>query len=102
MFGHWAEILVILVVGLLVFGPKKMVDIGSAAGKAFNELRQSTKDLNLSSLLNPEAEEQPSTLNRLSQISQTLMTRGDEPSDTPVVPTASVVDEHPEAPISAE
>lgn len=101
MFGHWAELLIILVVGLLIFGPQKMIDIGSAVGKAFNELRQSTKDLNLSNLLNTD-DEQPSALSRLSEISQTLMTRNEETTDTPVVATAQIVDEHPEATIPAE
>ena len=35
-----AEILVILVVALLVFGPNKMPDIARQAGKAFREFRR--------------------------------------------------------------
>jgi sec-independent protein translocase protein TatA len=43
--GHLPEILVILVVGLLVFGPKRMIEMGSSLGKAFRELRDSVKDI---------------------------------------------------------
>lgn len=50
--GHWIEILAILVLALLVFGPKRMVDMGSSLGKAFREFRDSTKDINFSDMLN--------------------------------------------------
>lgn|SRR6185312_11817555 len=50
--GHWMEILAILVLALLVFGPKRMVDMGSSLGKAFREFRDSTKDINFSDMLN--------------------------------------------------
>jgi sec-independent protein translocase protein TatA len=35
-----AEILVILVIALLVFGPNKLPDVAKQAGKAFQELRR--------------------------------------------------------------
>ena len=50
--GHWMEILAILVLALLVFGPKRMVDMGSSLGKAFREFRDSTKDINFAQMLN--------------------------------------------------
>jgi sec-independent protein translocase protein TatA len=79
--GHLPELIVILGVGLLVFGPKRMIDMGAAAGKAFREFREATRDLNLtnlSGLTNPPqsaatAEPDPqSTLSKLSQLSQSL------------------------------
>lgn len=48
--GHWLEIIVLLGLALLVFGPKRMVDMGSSLGKAFREFRNSTKDLNFSQM----------------------------------------------------
>jgi sec-independent protein translocase protein TatA len=50
MFGHWAEILVVVVIGLLVFGPKRVIEMGSSFGKAFREFRQATRGLSWSSL----------------------------------------------------
>jgi sec-independent protein translocase protein TatA len=50
MFGRWPEILALLFIALLVFGPKRMIEMGSSLGKTFRELRDATKDLNWSSL----------------------------------------------------
>ena len=49
--GHWLEIIGLLLLALLVFGPKRMVEMGSSLGKMFREFRESTKDLNLSQML---------------------------------------------------
>lgn len=38
------EILVILVVGFLIFGPKKLPDIGKAFGETIKEFKKSAKD----------------------------------------------------------
>lgn len=48
--GHWFEILVILALALLVFGPKRMIEMGSSLGKAFRELRNAAKEMDWSSL----------------------------------------------------
>lgn len=47
MFGSlgFPEILFILVVALLVFGPKRLPEIGRTIGKALGEFRQATGDL---------------------------------------------------------
>lgn len=50
--GHWLQIVGLLLLALLVFGPKRMVEMGSSLGKAFKEFRESTKDMNLSQMLN--------------------------------------------------
>ena len=49
--SHWLEIIGLLLLALLVFGPKRMVEMGSSLGKMFKEFRESTKDLNLSQML---------------------------------------------------
>ena len=36
---HWTDLLVLVVLGLLVFGPKRLPDIGSSVGAALRELR---------------------------------------------------------------
>lgn len=40
MFGHFPELLLILLVGLLVFGPEKLPEIAANAGKMLREVRQ--------------------------------------------------------------
>jgi len=59
LFGHWLQILGLLLLALLVFGPKRMVQMGSALGKAVKDFRESTKDISWSSLL--AGEEQPAS-----------------------------------------
>ena len=40
-----AEWIIILIVGLLVFGPRKLAEVGRAAGKAVREFRKSSEEL---------------------------------------------------------
>lgn len=44
-FGHLPEIFLILIIALLVFGPRRMIEMGSSLGKAFREFRESVKDI---------------------------------------------------------
>lgn len=46
MFGiGWLEIVVIFVLVLLVFGPKRLPEIGAALGKAMQMFRQATQEV---------------------------------------------------------
>src|SRR5215469_16461963 len=69
--GHLPELFVVLVLALLVFGPKRMIEMGSSFGKAFREFRNATKEMSWSSLLNSSDDETPTTYSQMSQISQT-------------------------------
>ncbi len=45
-FGfHLPELIIILVVALLVFGPKKLPEMGSAVGKSIKEFRKGMNEL---------------------------------------------------------
>lgn len=44
-FGHLPEIFLILIVALLVFGPRRMIEMGASLGKALREFRESVKDI---------------------------------------------------------
>lgn len=49
-FGlHLPELIIVLVVALLVFGPKKLPEMGSAIGKSIKEFRKGINELS-----NPE------------------------------------------------
>lgn len=50
MFGHTFELIIVLLVGLLIFGPKRVIEMGAAAGKMLRELRDAMKDMNWGSL----------------------------------------------------
>jgi sec-independent protein translocase protein TatA len=41
---HWTELLLISVVALLVFGPKRLPEMGSAIGKTYKEFKKSLSE----------------------------------------------------------
>ena len=42
---HWTELLLIMVVALLIFGPKRLPEVGSAVGKTFKEFKKSVNEI---------------------------------------------------------
>lgn len=44
-FGHLPELLVIMVLGLLFFGPKRLPEMGNAVGKTIKEFQRSFKSI---------------------------------------------------------
>lgn len=46
MFGlHMPELIIILVVALLIFGPKKLPEMGSAIGRSIKEFRKGMNEI---------------------------------------------------------
>ena len=43
--GHLPELIIVLVVALIVFGPSRLPEMGSAIGKSLREFRQATGGL---------------------------------------------------------
>jgi sec-independent protein translocase protein TatA len=43
--GHGWELIVIFVVALLIFGPKKLPEMGSAIGKSIKEFQKGMKEI---------------------------------------------------------
>lgn len=60
MFGKigMTELIVVLVVALVIFGPSKLPALGKMAGKAIGTLRHYTDSNNWEELLDEEAEEE--------------------------------------------
>jgi sec-independent protein translocase protein TatA len=77
--GHWFEILIILALALLVFGPKRMIEMGSSLGKAFRELRNAAKEMDWSSLTG----QNETTSRAPSPPAQPRYTNPTPPSDEP-------------------
>ena len=92
MFGHIPEVLGLLVVGLLIFGPRRMIELGGQVGKALRELQTAMKDMGWNPLSDGASSTgAPSTtLGKLSQLAQ-RMTTPHETSDTPAT-SAHVVE----------
>lgn len=68
MFGSigWPEILTILVLALLVFGPRRLPELGRTLGRALSEFRRASSDLKrtLNAELALEDDERPKTPRR--------------------------------------
>lgn len=45
--GHGPELIIILVVALLIFGPKKLPEMGSSIGKSIKEFRKGMNELSV-------------------------------------------------------
>jgi sec-independent protein translocase protein TatA len=64
VFGiHWAYIVLLLVVVLIIFGPGRLPELGGAVGKAMREFRKATTDITneISSASQAKPEEPAST-----------------------------------------
>jgi sec-independent protein translocase protein TatA len=42
---HWTELLIISVIALLIFGPKRLPEMGSAIGKTYQEFKKSLREV---------------------------------------------------------
>lgn len=82
-----AELLVILVIALLVFGPKKLPELGKSLGSGIREFRRSTAGLKEElegSLREPSASSGPAPV-------QTVVAQAVVPPVAPAVPAQAVV-----------
>lgn len=55
----WPELVILLVVVLIVFGPGKLPDIGNAIGRGVREFRKASNDLEESIRGEPQKPQQP-------------------------------------------
>jgi len=59
---HWTELVVVAMVALLIFGPKRLPEIGGAVGRTYREFRKSLgeiSELTTSELAPPERQLPP-------------------------------------------
>ncbi len=61
MFGIGVpELILILIIGLVVFGPGKLPEVGKALGKGINEFKKATSDISEPKPMNTEKPENKS------------------------------------------
>jgi Sec-independent protein translocase protein TatA len=92
--GHLPEVFVVLLIGLLVFGPKRMIEMGSTLGRMFRELRESLRDIpgmggvnSLGSLLQDDTPRRTPLANA-SQLAQSAHLAASEPTNGAAAPAA--------------
>ena len=44
-FGHFPELVMVLILGLIIFGPKRLPEVGEGLGKSLREFRKATNEL---------------------------------------------------------
>lgn len=88
MFNHIPELLGLLVLGLIIFGPRRMIEAGSQAGRMLRELRAAMKDMSWNPLEEGSSSGPQTALSRLSQLAQDLTTPRDEGA-APATPAAA-------------
>ena len=90
MFGSIGlpELLMIFVIALLLFGPKKLPDIGKSLGKAMGEFRRASNDLQRSLEEEVAADEQKAARREIEEAAK-------PPVEPPAVPAG---EPHPQAP----
>jgi sec-independent protein translocase protein TatB len=97
MFGSvsFNEIMVILVIALIIFGPKRLPQIGRTVGKALGEFRRASSDLKRTmetemSNIDKEVAATPSPAERIAPVA--AVERRNEPVAAPPVAGAPVAD----------
>jgi sec-independent protein translocase protein TatA len=60
----WQELIILLIIVLIIFGPGKLPDIGNAIGKGVREFRRASNDLEKSVRGEGERSERPPASDR--------------------------------------
>lgn len=82
--GHIWELVIVLALALVVFGPKRLPEIGGAMGKGIREFKKGTSDL---SELGDSAKNEPPAPNPAAR--PVANASGTQPEVSPVPPAAS-------------
>lgn len=93
MFGHLPELVIIMVIALIVFGPEKLPEAAASAGKMIREVRQA-----LDGAMNP-AEEPPSD-EFSTYYYESLARSGEAGAESTTVEEAAEIWPHPGAAVA--
>ena len=82
MFGIGVpELVLILIIGLVVFGPGKLPEIGKAIGKSLNEFKKATSDISATAEAKPEIQQTAKTIDVKPEVPQTAKTIDVKPEE---------------------
>lgn len=92
MFSHMFDIIVLFLVALLVFGPRKMIELASGLGKALRELRDATKEMSWQGLSGDDSHADHVTPLANMLHTFTASSAAPTPPATPTSPAETVVE----------
>ena len=84
---HWQELIILVVIALLIWGPKRLPEMGSSVGKTIKEFQKSMREVT--------EPEKPATPAALPQADAQVATKAITPAETPTAP-ASAIESHAE------
>jgi len=70
---HGFDFIIVLAIALLIFGPKKLPEVGSAIGKSIKEYRKSMKEITT-----PEEQEIPPAIGNQAQQPEPVSARAED------------------------
>ncbi|HEU5440373.1 MAG TPA: twin-arginine translocase TatA/TatE family subunit [Ktedonobacterales bacterium] len=81
---HWPELVIIVVIALLVFGPKRLPEMGSSVGKTIREFQRSMREVT-----EPKGESAPPQVPPASSAAAQVSAPQTQPQMPAVEPPAS-------------
>ncbi len=104
MFGSigMPELILIFIVALLVFGPKKLPEIGKSLGKGLAEFKRASDDLKktIEDEIEQGKQEAAAVRKQVTEVRQSVETAADPPAAVPAAaPEAAVPRSDPPSPI---
>lgn len=84
------ELVIILVIALLILGPGKLPEVGSALGKSIREFRKASSDVQEAVKVNVDTTPLPNTLNAQATPNTTAVAEPAAPAGSPTYTQAEV------------
>jgi sec-independent protein translocase protein TatA len=78
---HWWELIPLLLIGILIFGPKKLPELGSSIGKTIKEFQKSMREVT------EKPEETPAQPPQVPQVTTSPRPELSAPTATTMTPT---------------
>ena len=69
---HWPELFIIAVVALLIFGPKRLPEMGSAIGKTYKEFKKSLSEVATSATIEVGTSAQTTSAPQAASVGQVV------------------------------
>ena len=86
---HWYELIPLVLIALLIFGPKKLPELGSSIGKTIKEFQKSMRDVT------EKSEETPAQPPQVPQVATSTRPELSAPTATTTPPTQAPMPEQP-------